>query len=163
MLNVCLTITFDVMNFEQYAPEANRFVKEVAKALGNENDTDHAYRVTKSVFHAIREILSPEESMHLVAQLPLVLKGVYVDSWHMKPKSRVRSMPEFLACLREKSDRSAGRDFGDDETAKHHAKCVLNVLKSHVATGQIQDMIDQFPMELAELWITQESDIAVHH
>ncbi len=149
------------MNFELYAPEANKFVKEVAQELGSPDDTDHAYRVMKSVLHTIREIISPEESLHLIAQLPLVLKGVYVEGWRLGNKNRIRSMGEFLECLRKKSDRSAGRDFGNDETAKHHTKCVLNVLKRHVATGQVQDMIDQFPMELAELWITQESDTVV--
>lgn len=151
------------MNFEQYAPDANKFVREVATELGNAEDTEQAYRVMKAVLHTVRDILSPEESMHLVAQLPLIMKGVYVEGWHITQKDRIRSMQEFLARLREKDERSSGRDFGNDETATHHIKCVLNVLKRHVATGQIQDMIDQFPMELAGLWITAESDTAVHH
>jgi uncharacterized protein (DUF2267 family) len=149
------------MNFEQYAPEANKLVREVAEELGNARDTDHAYRIMKSVLHTMREVLSPEESLHFISQLPLVIKGVYVDSWHIPPKDRIRSMPEFLACLREQNKPSAARDFGDDQTAKHHVRSVLNVIKRHVATGEIQHMIDQFPMELTELWLTEESDTAV--
>jgi uncharacterized protein (DUF2267 family) len=144
------------MKFEEYAPEANKFLKEVAEELGQPDDTDHAYRVMKSVFHTMRDILTPEESLHLIAQLPLPIKGLYVDGWQLQVKDRIRSMPAFLQALREKSDRSAGRDFGNDETAKRHTKCVLNVVKRHVATGEVQHMIDQFPMELAELWLSDE-------
>lgn len=149
------------MNFEQYAPEGNKFVKEVAEELDNAQDTDHAYRVMRSVFHAIREVLSPEESLHMLAQLPLMVKGTYVDGWHISSGNRIRSMAEFLACLRQQNEPVATRDFGNDETAIHHTKCVLNVIKRHVATGEIQHMMDQFPMELMELWLTEESDSAV--
>lgn len=142
------------MKFEDYAPEGNKFVKQIAAELGTPEDTDHAYRVMKSVFQTLREILSPEESLHLISQLPMPIKALYVDGWKLKPTTRIRSMKEFVDALRAKSDRSAGRDFGDDDMAKHHAKCVLNVVKKHVATGEVQHMIDQFPMELAELWLS---------
>lgn len=149
------------MNFEQYAPEANQFVKEIAEELGNPENTDHAYRVMRSVLHTVREVLTPEESLHLTAQLPLIIKGIYVDGWHTHPKGRIRSIPEFLATLRQQNEPSAARDFGNDETAKHHAKCVLNVVKRHVAIGEVQDMIHQFPMGLTELWLTDKSDTAI--
>ena len=146
------------MNFEQYVPDANSFVKEVALQLGRPEDTDHAYRVMKSVLHAIRDVLSPEESLHMIAQLPMIIKGVYVDGWHIHTQQKIRSLEDFLQSLRSKNERSATRDFGDDETARHHTKCVLNVLKNHVTTGEIQHLIDQFPNELAELWLIEEKD-----
>jgi uncharacterized protein (DUF2267 family) len=148
----------NTMNFERYAPDANMFLKEIAQELGNPQDTEQAYRIMKSVFHSVREILSPQESLHMLAQLPLIIKGVYVDGWHIPARDRIRSMPEFLECLRNTADRSAARDFGNDDDAIHKVKCVLNVLKHHITTGEIQHMIDQFPMELSELWLTEESD-----
>jgi uncharacterized protein (DUF2267 family) len=149
------------MKFEDYASEGNKLLNEIAAELGDPANNNQAYRVMKSVFHTIRQILSPEESLHLISQLPLVIKGVYVDGWHIPTKERIRSMEEFLACLRQQNAPSAARDFGDDETAKHQTKCVLRVISRHVATGEIQHVIDQFPMELAELWLTEESDTAI--
>src|SRR5688572_8926471 len=112
------------MNFEQYASDANKLLQEVAQELGNPDDLNHAYRVLRSVFHTLREVLTPEESLHLIAQLPLIIKGVYVDGWHIPVKDKIRSMDEFLECLREHSSPTSARDFGDDETAKHHVKWV---------------------------------------
>jgi uncharacterized protein (DUF2267 family) len=146
------------MKFDQYIEKANEFLKEVAQELGTPEDTDHAYRIMSSVFHTVREILSPEESLHLISQLPMFLKAVYVNGWHLKPKNRIRTMREFIACLKMQNVRSAMQDFPDDAAAKQKTQAVLHVVKNHVATGEIQDIIDQLPMELAELWITQTQE-----
>lgn len=146
------------MKFDQYIEKANGFLKEVAHELGTPEDTDHAYRIMSSVFHTIREVVSPEESLHLISQLPMFLKAVYVNGWHMKPKNRIRTLKEFMDCLKTHNIRSAVQDFPDDAVAKHKTQVVLHVLKNHVDTGEIQDIIDQLPMELAELWITQTEE-----
>ena len=52
------------------------------------------------------------------------------------------------------------QDFPDEATAKQKTQAVLHVIKNHVAMGEIQDIIDQLPMELAELWITQTQEYA---
>ena len=142
------------MKFEQYAQEANLFVKEVASELNNEQDRDHAYRVLTAVLHTIREIITPEESLHLVSQLPMYLKAVYVNEWTLRVRERIRSLNEFLECLRSKSGQTAARDFGNNHNAVEKTKAVLSVLRRHVSTGELQDIIDQFPVELAGLWIT---------
>lgn len=142
------------MKFEQYVQEANKFVSEVALELGIP-DTDQAYRVMTAVLHTIRDIITPEESLHLISQLPMLLKATYVNGWHLKPKTRVRSMDEFIECLLLQNPRTAPRDFGNDERAKDNTRAVLNVLKRHVSAGEIQDIMDQFPMELAELWLVE--------
>ena len=146
------------MKFDQFIEKANAFLKQVAIELGTPEDTDHAYRVMTSVFHTIRETLSTEESLHLISQLPMILKAVYVNGWHLKPKNKIRSLPAFFDCLRKVNPRTAAEDFGGDMKTKLKTQAVLRVVKNHVAPGEIQDIIDQLPFELAELWITQTQE-----
>lgn len=143
------------MNFESYAPEANLFLKEVATELGTPQDTDHAYRVTRSVFHTLREVLVPEESAHLISQLPIMLKAIYVDGWNFQSRkdNKIRSMDAFLQCVRSKDQTAATRDFGNDDTAKTRVKSVLGVLQRHVSEGETMHILNQLPGELSELWI----------
>lgn len=131
------------------------FLKDVANELNNGGDTNHAYRVLRTVFHALREILTIEESMHMIAQLPILLKAVYVEGWKPAAKKKPRSMGEFLECLRANDKQAAPRDFGDDTTSKHHVRAMFNVLQQHVTTGEIIHIMDQFPGELVELWSPQ--------
>ena len=141
------------LNFESYSQKAYEFVKEVATELGNPDDTDHAGRVIKAVFHTIRNMVTPEESMHLIAQLPMYIKAVYVDNWKIsEQQGKIRSQEEFLAELRQKAGRTAERDFGNDEEAMQRVEAVLAVLKRHVSTGEIEDIKAQLPEPLAELW-----------
>ena len=92
------------INFDNYSQKANEFVKEIAAELGSPEDTGHAGRVIRSVFHTVRETITPEESMHMIAQLPLYIKAVYVDNWKLSEKQgKVRSMEEFLGELRQKA------------------------------------------------------------
>lgn len=144
------------MKFDQYAQQANQFIKEVARELGEPENTDHAYRITRAVLHSVRSVISPEESLHLISQLPMFLKAVYVDSWRIHVKDRIRSMDEFIECLLLQNPQTAVADFGNDKKAIGKTKAVLHVLMRHVSPGEIEDIVYQFPKELRDLWIIQK-------
>ncbi len=146
------------MKFEVYAEEANKFINEVARELGN-NDREQAQRVTTAVLHALREVLTPEESLHLISQLPMMIKAVYVNGWHLNKKDKIRTMDQFVHLLTNENTRTAGRDFGNPETAKEKVKAVFNVLKQHISVGELKDVIQQFPEQLLELWSLEEANV----
>ena len=143
------------MLFNNYIQPAELFIKEVAEELGNIQDTKAALRVTRSVFHTLRDMLTPEESLHLVAQLPMILKAIYVDGWKSGTVNRIRSMQEFLNCLKSNSDRPEV-DFGNNDEAVNAVQCVLDVVQRHVTIGEIAHIVDQFPQELLILWKNPE-------
>ena len=143
------------MLFNNYIQPAELFIKEVAEELGNIQDTKAALRVTRSVFHTLRDMLTPEESLHLVAQLPMILKAIYVDGWKPGTVNRIRSMQEFLNCLKSNSDRPEV-DFGNNDEAVNAVQCVLDVVQRHVTVGEIAHIVDQFPQELLILWKNPE-------
>jgi uncharacterized protein (DUF2267 family) len=141
------------LNFEVYTQKGNEFINKVAAELGNPEDKDHAARVIQSVLHSMRNIITPEESMHLISQLPMYLKAVYVDGWKLSEStSRIRSLDDFLERVRQNSQRTAGRDFGDNETAQKNIQAVFRVIKQQVNKGEIEDVKVQLPAPLAELW-----------
>lgn len=140
-------------NINQYVEEANVFFKKVAAELGNPEDTAHAARVTTAFFHALRERITPEQSMHIISQLPMILKGIYVDGWKMtREPNDSKTMREFLDEVREHSLRSAGRDFGNDQQARENLSAVLRVLKNYVSEGEMNDIRAQLPQPLAEMF-----------
>ena len=143
------------MLFNNYIQPAEFFIKEVAEELGNIQDTKAALRVTRSVFHTLRDMLTPEESLHLVAQLPMILKAIYVDGWKPGTVNRIRSMQEFLNCLKSNSDRPEV-DFGNNDEAVNAVQRVLDVVQRHVTIGEIAHIVDQFPQELLILWKNPE-------
>jgi uncharacterized protein (DUF2267 family) len=142
------------MKFEKFAQEGNEFMNKLAIKLQTPENTDHAYRMTTAVLQTLRDIISPEESMHVISQLPMFLKAMYVNGWELKVKNRPRTMNEFLVQLRSKNS-SFSIDFANDETAIGKAKAVLKLLKTYLSPGETEDVISQFPEELLELWATK--------
>lgn len=141
------------LNLETYSQKANQFLNETAQELGNPEDRGHAERVTMAVFHTLRDVITPEESMHLISQLPLYLKAAYAENWKIsqEPK-RIRTIEEFLADLREHRGRTAARDLGNDDTARQKASAVFRMLKKYVSEGEISHVKVQLPPPLLELW-----------
>lgn len=140
------------LNFEKYVEDGNRFLKQLAKALETPNDRDHAARICVAVLHAIRDRVTPEESSHLIAQLPMMLKAVYVDGWDMsRERADAKTLEEFLEEIREHAPLTAARDFGNDQQARDNVKAFFGVLKQYVDQGEMRDLCAQLPQGVKEL------------
>jgi len=150
------------MKYEHFAQEARKFIKEVALELGDAENMDQADRIMTSVLHTLRDLLTPEESLHLISQLPMLLKAIYVNGWRLHTKNRVRSMDQFIECLMLKNPRTSPQDFGNDQKAIERTKAVFKVLRNHIAIGEVKDIISQLPPELTELWLSPEENQERH-
>ncbi len=135
--------------FENYATEGNAFLKALAKELGTPENIGHAYRVLQAVFNTIRDRITPQESLHLISELPMAIKGLYVHDWkiHDKPK-KYRTKDEFLdeVC---RSILTAEVDFGG--SAEQEVRAVFRVLKNWVSEGEFRHIQGQLTPEIAEL------------
>lgn len=141
------------LNFQEYTKKGMIFLKEVAMELGTPNDLPHASRITNSVFHTLREVLTPDESFHLISQLPMYLKAVYVDGWKLsKSPMRIKKLDQFIDEVRSQTFRTADRDFGNNEQARKCIEAVFRVIKNHVSEGELKDVKQQMPSEILELW-----------
>lgn len=140
-------------HFENFEVEGNIFIKKVAQELGDPDDREHAFRVTQSVFYVLRDRITIEESMHLISQLPMAIKALYVNNWKIsKDRRKDDTSEEFYNAIREQSRRLAARDFGNDSQTRHAVHAVFSVIKQYAGEGEIKDIQSQLPQPLAELW-----------
>src|SRR5258706_9857714 len=124
--------------FNNHCREANRFIEDLAFQLGTPNDADHAMRVLQSVFAELRRRIIPDESLHLISQLPLILKGMYVDGWNInEPLSEAKTFNEFLDEIRDSDDRNAGSDFANDDLARRKIMIVFKALKKYIPDNEL--------------------------
>src|SRR5688572_14259705 len=108
--------------FEEYESKAREFVNDVACELQLQDNTKAAIRIMTSVLHSIRDILTVQESLHVISQLPLLIKGLYVSEWHVGERDRARDTNEFIDRLIEHDGRTGFVDFGDEENAMKNVK-----------------------------------------
>ncbi len=137
------------INFEKYAAKGNEFIHILAEKLGNRDDEGRAGRVLRCVLRALRSHLTTYESMHLLAQLPMALKGIYVDGW--KPDlhvQRVRSVRDFADEVMQQDGGAAERDFEDREDAVKAIRAFIETLQLYVSHEQLEDAFGTLPEEL---------------
>lgn len=109
-------------------------------------DTEHAYSALRAVLHQLRDRLTVPEVFDLAAQLPLVVRGVYFESYRPglnHPKVRTRQ--SFL-------DGVAARLQPHRIDPEACVRAVFATLAHRCDAGEIDDVIDQLPTEIKALW-----------
>jgi uncharacterized protein (DUF2267 family) len=111
------------------------------------NNKARAYRLLKSVLHALRDWLQLEEMAHFGAQLPTLLRGVYYEQW--RPSGTPvwkRSKSAFLARVDE--------DFKQDPlpNTAQAAMAVFELLSKKITRGEVAHVRRGLPDDLRTIW-----------
>jgi len=79
--------------FDTTVQESNLWLKDVMEHMHTE-DRHLAYLALRGTLHALRDRVGPESAVHLAAQLPMLLRGLYYEGWRMaasQTKERTRA------------------------------------------------------------------------
>ncbi len=149
------------MDFNKYAAKGNEFLNRLSESLGEEANRDHAARVLRSTLHVIRDHITVEESIQFLAQLPMILKGVYVDGWSTSNmNSKIKTIDDFAAEVIGRDGNSAWRDFSNREEVIRDIRKVIETLAAYVSTGELEDVFSVLPKEVQrtfQLWLRQHN------
>ncbi len=136
--------------FDTTLQKTNVWLRELQEELNWGDDRHRAYLALRSTLHALRDRLTPEEAVHLGAQLPMLIRGVYYDGWKLSgTPQKVRDKNEFLSRIRQ--------DFYNDPTINPEqiVRAVFSLLSRKVSEGEIQDIKGIMPKELQDLWTVE--------
>jgi uncharacterized protein (DUF2267 family) len=111
-------------------------------------DETQAYSALRAVLHALRDRLTTDEAVHLSAQLPMIVRGLYFEGWKpSKTPVKQRHADDFFAAV-EISLRNAATTI-DPENA---VCAVFTLLNDKVTRGEIEDVRNMMPAELKCCW-----------
>jgi len=138
------------LDFNKFAQEGNQFINALAEDLGRSRQ-DTAL-LLRSTLHALRDRISPEESIHLVSQLPFFLKAVYVDSWSLSDEvTRTKSFDEFIVLVMTTGEQTSGTELGNEGEVKKGVRTVFNHLNKYVSEGEWKHVSANLPEEMQEV------------
>lgn len=138
------------LHFYAYARKGYEFVDEVARELKT-TDVDKAGRMCRCVFRAMRNRLSPEDSFGLLAQLPMILKGIFVDGWKNPATAETKPAADMLSEVIKEDDQSAWRDFSNEKEVRDAIIAVFKVLSRHIAITEFENIMSILPTDLRYL------------
>jgi uncharacterized protein (DUF2267 family) len=142
---VAVMQTTNVDALDRSVQKTNEWLAAVEQELGS-GDRRNAYQALRSVLHALRDRLPPNEVLHLGAQMPALVRGFYLEGWRLaEDPPLVRTRQEFLGAVVA----DAGRVVFDPEPT---VRAVFAVLAQKIAPGEIADVKSALPPSIRELW-----------
>ena len=142
---ICMTFT-GLPIFDETVQLSNVWLNELMSELGWK-DKRRAYRVLRATMHALRDRLTPHEAVHLGAQLPMLIRGLYYENWHIKdaaPPEHTKQI--FFEHVRGEFRDDPGMDI--DRPVRE----VFKLLTRKITSGEIDDVKKMLPAEVRALW-----------
>ena len=122
------------------------WINDLNRKLGWDNKS-RAYHLLKAVLHALRDWLQVNDSAHLAAQLPELLRGVYYEQWRPAATPvKNRSKADFIARV------EASFKADPIETPAKAILTVFELLSEKITGGEIEKVRHALPQELRNLW-----------
>ena len=137
----------------KYSEKANRIINELAAALEYPDDSDVALRSLRAVLHALRTKLTVEENLKLIAQLPIILKGIYVDGWALESQPvRIRHIRDLIDEVRYWGGNAWEKDFPDENSTLDAIATTFQILQNHISEGETVHIASVLPAEIRRIW-----------
>lgn len=138
--------------FENSQRKTAHWIENVAHNMGS-TDMERSYHVLRSVLHAVRDRLPPDDAVHLGAQMPMLVRGFYYEGWHPADKpERYRHKEDFLAHIAHDVPNL------DPVQRERAATAVFSVLSQELSGGEADQIRHALPSEVRELWETSAKD-----
>jgi len=138
--------TTGLSTFDETVQLSNIWLNELMHAV-NWDDKPRAYRLLRATLHALRDRLMAHEAVQFGAQLPMLIRGLYYDGWHMRdsaPSERTKSA--FLGHIEAAFKRDPNTD------TEQLVREVFKLLARKISPGEIDDVKHVLPPEMRALW-----------
>lgn len=110
-------------------------------------ERQHAYSGMRAVLHALRDRLTADQAVHLGAELPTLVRGIYYEGWHLASNpSGERQLQPFLDRVQNQLPPKFPRD------AKGLTEAVFALLASELERGMVVKVVGELPEPLRVLW-----------
>ncbi|MBW3633915.1 MAG: DUF2267 domain-containing protein [Chloroflexi bacterium] len=137
--------------FDTTVQKTNEWLRDISNELGDDNRR-HPNLALRGTLHAVRDFLPIEESAHLSAQLPMLVRGIYFEGWNpTNVPEKDRSRESFLSRTEQALERALWKEDYQIDTEKA-ARTVLRVLSDRISAGEVEQVRHVLPEPVRELW-----------
>lgn len=126
--------------------QTNTWLKTLIETHHFKNRHD-AYSALRAVLHALRDRLTAEQAVHLGAQLPTIVRGIYYEGWHLAGNpSRDHQVQEFADHVSAQLPPKFPRD------PVTTSKAVFALLADELDPGLVAKLGAALPAPIRGLW-----------
>lgn len=134
------------VSFEQQTKETHLWLNEIAELMDAPERKDWALNALKAVMHTVRDRTTLQEVFHLSAQLPVLIRGFFLESYKPTGKPLKMNATEFMRMIRD------NMGPGVEVPADVAFQAVMAVLYSKVSPGELDDIKGSMPKSIQRFW-----------
>lgn len=140
------------LSFEKFAQDAHEYVNELAQNLGHPDEKERVLIIWRAVMHNIRDRIHLGESFQIIAPLPMIFKGIYVEDWKFseRPPKDFETIEEMKNDVKQMQQQYGEQDFPWSKSTEEIMSITLNSLKRFMSEGQLEHVKGQMPKEVKE-------------
>lgn len=140
------------LNFESFAQQAHEYINDLAQELGHPEEKNRVLIIWRSVMHTVRDRIHLGESFQVMDPLPMILKGIYVQSWKFseKPPLKYETIEEMNNQVEKLQAQQGEEEFPWSKSTEEIISITINSLKQFIHEGQLEQIIGQMPKEIKE-------------
>jgi len=140
------------LNFEKFSNEAHHYINQLAEELGHPEEKNRVLIIWRSVMHTVRDRIHLGEAFQIIAPLPMIFKGIYVEGWKYteKPPLIYDSIEEMKEEVKLRQARNGEEDFPWFLSTEKIILITLNSLCKYLGEKQLRQIADQLPPEIKE-------------
>jgi len=146
-------MTNNNLNTDTYKNEANAYFNELAAELGHPDEQQKTARIWRAVIHSIRDRITLSEAFDLMAQMPVILRGIFSDQWKYseKPPLDYEDIEGLKKQVKRLQSQYGEEDFNWEKSTEEIFSITVDSMKKYLTEGQLQHLRDQMPKEVKEL------------
>lgn len=137
-------------NSEKHLIDLEEFASQVARCMNCPNQPEKAVQALKDIFGIIRNRLAFAESLEFINLLPLPLKAIYLDGWHIGENTSVQlhSMEELIdEIIANRTEENNWYHSNRDEL-RNILHTVFQLIGAHVVAAEVGASVSFLPKDM---------------
>ena len=133
--------------FDTSLQQAHEWLHAVGGELGTSNERS-ACAVLRAALHVIRDSLTMAQALELGDRLPVLVRGLYYEGWHLKNGLETKLTPEEAMASASQDLRWHNELPSQEETLR----AAFNALRRLLPQDQVQNLLQAPPVSIQRLW-----------
>lgn len=132
--------------FDDTLQQTNTWLNDVAEQLGRD-DRQLAYHALRATLQTLRDRIGTDEAAKLAAQLPLLVRGIFYESWDPgEDPAALRDREAFLERIH------ARYGYREPVSTEEIARAVFVALNARLTPGLVEKVRERVGADVRGFW-----------
>jgi len=131
--------------FDKTVQLTNEMLGKIEKEFGWEDRRNQSYTILRALLHNLRDRLPIKQIANFSTQLPMLVRGVFFESWSGEILPDKISREEFVQNIREEFI------FSTERSLEEIIAGVFSILTDAMAEGEREEVLGNLPEDLRGL------------